>query len=240
MSHREDNLADLCLAAKGDKVARNRVIEENMGLVGSVVRRFLGKGWEYEDLFQIGSMGLIKAVDRFDGSFGVQFSTYAVPMIMGEIKRHMRDDSMVKVSRPVKELYIKLRRAQEQYVSEVGEEPPVEELAAMVGVSVEEACIALEAACAPESLEDTGPDGDGDELIDRITDAEDDESSIIDKMDLIRALDTLTPEEQKLVTLRYFRDMTQVNIAKVLGVSQVQVSRMERRILKQLKDKMCG
>ncbi len=239
MSQREDNLADLNLVAQGDKEARNRVIEENMGLVGSVVRRYLGKGWEYEDLFQIGSMGLIKAVDRFDDSFGVQFSTYAVPMIMGEIKRHMRDDGIVKVSRPLKELYIKLRRAQEQLVAETGEDPQVEELANIVGVSVEEACLALEAGCAPESLDGVGPDGDGDEMINRITSG-DDEGRMIDRLDLLRALDSLDPTEKKLVTLRFFRDMTQVNIANVLGVSQVQVSRMERRILKQLREKMCG
>lgn len=239
MSQREDNLADLNLVAQGDKEARNRVIEENMGLVGSVVRRYLGKGWEYEDLFQIGSMGLIKAVDRFDDSFGVQFSTYAVPMIMGEIKRHMRDDGIVKVSRPLKELYIKIRRAQEQLVAETGEDPQVEELANIVGVSVEEACLALEAGCAPESLDGAGPDGDGDEMINRITSG-DDEGRMIDRLDLLRALDSLDPTEKKLVTLRFFRDMTQVNIANVLGVSQVQVSRMERRILKQLREKMCG
>lgn len=236
---REDNLAELTLAAKGDKDARNRVIEENMGLVGSVVRRYLGKGWEYEDLFQIGAMGLIKAVDRFDGNFGVQFSTYAVPMIMGEIKRHMRDDGLVKVSRPVKELYIKLRRIQEQIQAETTEEPTVEHLAQIAGVSVEEACIALEAGCSPESLDNTGPEGDGDELIQRISTGEE-EIAIIDKMDLVRALASLSPEEQKLVTLRYFRDMTQVNIAKVLGVSQVQVSRMERKVIKQLREKMCS
>lgn len=239
MPQREENLLELHLAAKGDRDARARVIEENMGLVGSVVRRYLGKGWEYEDLFQIGSLGLIKAVDRFDPRFGVQFSTYAVPMIMGEIKRHMRDDGLVKVSRPLKELYIKLRRAEEQLSGEKGEPPTVEELAQAVGVTIEEACVALEAGCAPESLEQSGPDGDGDEKIDRIS-LGDPENDIIDRIDLVRALDSLSPMEQKLVTLRYFRDMTQVNIAKVLGVSQVQVSRMERKILKTLRDKMCG
>ncbi|MBR2902513.1 MAG: sigma-70 family RNA polymerase sigma factor [Clostridia bacterium] len=239
MSQKKENTADLRLAAQGDRGARARVIEDNMGLVGSVVRRYMGKGWEYEDLFQIGSMGLIKAVDRFDPNYGVCFSTYAVPMIMGEIKRYMRDDGMIKVSRPLKELYIKLRKARDEIMAQTGEDPAVEELASLLGVTPEEACLALEAGCAPESLENTGPDEDGDELIERIsTGAE--EEDLISRMDLSRALDSLTPMEKKLVTLRYFRDMTQVNIAAILGVSQVQVSRMERRVIGILREKMCG
>ena len=225
---------------EGDKEAREILIEENMGLIHHVVKRFLGRGVETEDLFQIGAIGLVKAVDRFDLSFGVRFSTYAVPMIAGEIKRFLRDDSMIKVSRSLKELAIRASRLREQLLIERGEEPGVEELAERLGVEPEELVQAMDGSAEVESLQKIVYQGDGEglSLMDRVEQEKDEEETLLRQLLLEQLLSTLEPKERRLIVLRFFHDCTQMQVAQELGMSQVQVSRLEKKILLTLKNRM--
>lgn len=225
---------------KGDKEAREKLIEENMGLIHHVVKRFLGRGVEAEDLFQIGAIGLVKAVDRFDLSFGVKFSTYAVPMISGEIKRFLRDDNMIKVSRALKELAIKAAHLREQLVMERGEEPGVEELAACLGVDPEELVQAMDSSAEVESLQKIVYQGDGEglSLMDKVDYGRDEQEGLLRQILLEQLLNTLEPRERQLIILRFFYDQTQTQVANQLGMSQVQVSRLEKKILTALKKRM--
>lgn len=225
---------------EGDKRARETLIEENMGLIHHVVKRFLGRGVEAEDLFQIGAIGLVKAVDRFDLSFGVRFSTYAVPMIAGEIKRFLRDDSMIKVSRSLKELAIRASRLREQLLVERGEEPGVEELAKHLGVEPEELVQAMDGSAEVESLQKIVYQGDGEglSLMDRVEQEKDEEETLLRQLLLEQLLGTLEPKERQLIVLRFFHDCTQTQVAQELGMSQVQVSRLEKKILLTLKNRM--
>ncbi len=227
-------------AHNGDKTARDRLVEENLGLIWSIVRRFSGRGQEMEDLFQIGSIGLMKAIDKFDFSFGVKFSTYAVPMITGEIKRFLRDDGMIKVSRSLKEMAMKARTLQENYHTTKGRDPTLEELAEEIGVSCEELAVALDSVSEVESLQKTIYQGDGSaiSLMDKLEQEEKEDENIINRLVLNDLFNGLTKEEKTIITLRYFYDKTQTEIAKQLGISQVQVSRLEKRILKQMREKM--
>lgn len=221
-------------AQEGDKVAREQVINENVGLVWSIVRRFLGRGQEAEDLFQIGVIGLMKAVDKFDLSYEVMFSTYAVPMISGEIKRYLRDNnSLIKMSRSIKENGWKIKAAKERLSNELGRDATMEELAAATELSVEDIVTALEANSEIESIYKTVYQGDGNEiyLVDRISEEKNEAESLIDRMTVEQLLNSLTDEERLLITSRYFEDKTQVETAKLLGISQVQVSRLEKKIL---------
>jgi len=221
-------------AQEGDKMAREQVINENVGLVWSIVRRFLGRGQEADDLFQIGVIGLMKAVDKFDLSFEVMFSTYAVPMISGEIKRYLRDNnSLIKMSRSIKENGWKIKAAQERLNFELGRDATLEELAAATELSMEDVVTALEAGSEIESIYKTVYQGDGNEiyLVDRIREEKNDAESLIDRMTGEQLLESLTKEERLLITSRYFDDKTQVETAKLLGISQVQVSRLEKKIL---------
>ncbi len=221
-------------AQEGDKVAREQVISENVGLVWSIVRRFLGRGQEAEDLFQIGVIGLMKAVDKFDLSYEVMFSTYAVPMISGEIKRYLRDNnSLIKMSRSIKENGWKIKAAQEKLNFELGRDATLEELAAATELSMEDVVTALEAGSEIESIYKTVYQGDGNEiyLVDRIREEKNEAESLIDRMTVEQLLACLTDEERLLITSRYFEDKTQVETAKLLGISQVQVSRLEKKIL---------
>lgn len=222
---------------EGDKEAREVLIEENMGLIHHVVKRFLGRGVEAEDLFQIGAIGLVKAVDRFDLSFGVRFSTYAVPMIAGEIKRFLRDDSMIKISRSLKELAIRAARLREQILMERGEEPGVEELAGCLGVEPEELVQAMDGSAEVESLQKIVYQGDGEglSLMDKVEQEKDEEETLLRQLLLEQLLRDLEPKERKLIVLRFFYDRTQTQVAKELGMSQVQVSRLEKKILLSLK-----
>lgn len=222
---------------EGDKEAREVLIEENMGLIHHVVKRFLGRGVEAEDLFQIGAIGLVKAVDRFDLSFGVRFSTYAVPMIAGEIKRFLRDDSMIKISRSLKELAIRAARLREQILMERGEEPGVEELAGCLGVEPEELVQAMDGSAEVESLQKIVYQGDGEglSLMDKVEQGKDEEETLLRQLLLEQLLSDLEPKERKLIVLRFFHDRTQTQVAKELGMSQVQVSRLEKKILLSLK-----
>lgn len=227
-------------AHQGDKKARDRLIEENMGLIWNIVRRFKHRGVELEDLFQIGSIGLIKAIDKFDSSYEVQLSTYAVPMIMGEIKRYLRDNSMLKVSRGLKELAYKACQVKENMEKELGRDPEIGELAETLSVQPEEIVAALEAVKEVESLQTIVYTNDGNELLlmDRLEDKEDKTEHLLNQMLLDSAMEYLNEQEKRLLQMRYYQNMTQSAIASELDMSQVQVSRMEKRILRFMRSKI--
>jgi len=225
---------------EGDKEARNQIVTENIGLVWSIVRRFAGRGHEMEDLFQIGSIGLIKAIDKFDVSYDVKFSTYAVPMITGEIKRFLRDDGMLKVSRSLKEIAVKIKGLREKYSNLYGRDPTIDELVDELRVEKEDILMALETGAEVESLYKTIHQGDGSPiyLIDKLTETKDESENIVDRLALKEIIASLDEKEQEIIKLRYFKDRTQTDIAKELGISQVQVSRMEKRILKIMRERL--
>ncbi|MDO4323966.1 MAG: SigF/SigG family RNA polymerase sporulation sigma factor [Lachnospiraceae bacterium] len=234
----EQTLALLKRVHEGDKEAREQLVEENMGLVYTVVRRFLGRGCEQEDLVQIGCIGLLKAIDNFDTSYDVRFSTYAVPMIAGEIKRFLRDDGIIKVSRILKESAAKAFRARELLEKREGAEPTMEEISKETGISPEELVLAMEAVSDVESLSQTIYSGDGTPVLlgDRLPDRQDRNEELLNRMLLKELLGLLEEQEQEIIRLRYFEDCTQVQVALRLGMTQVQVSRSEKRILKKLRE----
>ena len=219
----------------GDKEAREQLVEENVGLIWCVVKRFHGRGAETEDLFQIGSIGLLKAIDKFDLSYDVKFSTYAIPMISGE--RFLRDDGMIKVSRTLKELSYKSLQAGEKLTGELGREPTVEELSAELGVEKEELIQAMEAGTEVDSIYRPIHQKEGSEirLLDKIEEKERREDKILDRIVLKQLLESLDTEERRLIYLRYFADKTQSEVGKMMGISQVQVSRMEKKIMAELR-----
>ena len=224
----------------GDETARAQLVEENMGLVWCIVKRFCGRGTEPEDLFQIGSIGLLKAIDKFNPDFEVKFSTYAVPMIAGEIRRFLRDDGMIKVSRSLKELSYKAHLIRERLQEELGRDATVQELAKELGVPEEELTMALESSGEVESIYKPVYQKDGNEiqLVERLVEKEGHEEQILNKIVLGRLLETLKKEERRLIYLRYFKNQTQTQVGKELGISQVQVSRMEKKILIYLRSQM--
>lgn len=236
----DDTLTLLRRAHDGDKAARELLVQENLGLVWSIVRRFRNRGVEQEDLFQIGSIGLLKAIDKFDLAYDVQFSTYAVPMITGEIKRFLRDDGMLKVSRTMKETAVRALRAREKLETEQGREPTITEIAETLEMSTEEVVLALEAGSQVESLHKTIYQGDGNDisLMDKLEEKTDRNEEVLNQILLEEILGTLKPEERRLIYLRYYREKTQTEIAAELGISQVQVSRLEKKILKTLRGKL--
>ncbi len=232
---------DLIIEAQGgDKEARDELITSNLALVWSIVKRFANRGYESQDLFQIGSIGLIKAIDKFDISFDVKFSTYAVPMISGEIKRFLRDDGMIKMSRSIRENGWKVRRATDLLCFSLGRDPTIEEIAVEAELSVEDVCMALEANVEVESLHKTIYQGDGNEITleDKLPSNVDESEAILNHMLMKQLMESLEEEERELITLRYFEDKTQTEVAKRLGVSQVQVSRLEKKILRRLRSKL--
>ena len=226
-------------AHQGDKGARDQLVLDNMGLIWSIVRRFAGRGYDMEDLFQIGSIGLMKAIDKFDLSYEVRFSTYAVPMITGEIKRFLRDDGMIRVSRSLKEMGMKARAARESLTFSLGREPTVEEIAREIGASKEEVAASMEAGAEVESLyksvqkEDEG----GLCLMDKIEDQNQDHERLLNHMVLKELIEDLEDKEREIILRRYYENQTQTEIAKALNISQVQVSRLEKRILKRMRDR---
>lgn len=236
----DHTLALIIKSQQGDKEARDTIFEENAGLVYSVAKRFLGRGVEMEDLVQIGSIGLLKAIDHFDRSYDVRFSTYAVPMILGEIRRYLRDDGILRVSRSLKENCVRIYSAREKLEKELGREPVLEEIAAAAELSVEEALISLESGAEVESLHKIIYQGDGNDisLMDRLQEKENGQDLALNRIFLDEILQKLKVKERQLIYMRYFKDMTQTEIAAELGISQVQVSRMEKRILKQLKEQL--
>lgn len=224
----------------GDSRAREQLVEENIGLIWSIVKRFSNRGYDLDDIFQIGSIGLLKAIDKFDLSYEVKFSTYAVPMILGEIKRFLRDDGMIKVSRSLKEIANKVRINKEILNKRLGREPTIEEISEEIGITVEEIVMALESNSEVESLYKTIHQGDGHPifLIDKLEKNTDESTRMIDKIALRQVIEQLSPKEMELITLRYFQDKTQTEIAKRIGISQVQVSRLEKKILSQIREKL--
>ena len=234
----EETLRLIRLAQEGNLEARERIVEGNVGLVWSVVRHYANRGCELEDLYQIGCIGLIKAIDKFDLQYDVKFSTYAVPMITGEIKRFLRDDGMIKVSRSVKELAIRVRGAREKLTWELGREPGIEEIAQAVGASKEEVAASLEAAADVESLYRpvSGNDDQNLCLMDKLPDEKQEEERVINRIVLRQLLEQLGERERDIIVRRYFENQTQSQIAQQFHISQVQVSRLEKKILLQMRE----
>ena len=215
----------------GDKTAEEELVEQNMGLVINAAKRFLNRGCDFEELTQIGAIGLIKAVKRFDDAYGVCFSTYAVPVIIGEIRRFLRDDNIIKISRTVKERAIKGRKAEEQLRRELKREPTINEVSETAGVSPEDLVEAFEAAAVPESIYYENDDSGQSERLR----APDSENDIINKVLISELLSHLDARERQIIVLRYFKEKTQAQIAEIIGVSQVQISRIEKNVLKKLR-----
>lgn len=227
---------------QGDKEAREVLIEKNLGLVHAIVRRFAGRGVETEDLFQIGTIGLIKAIDHFDLSYDVKFSTYAVPLISGEIKRFLRDDGPVKVSRTLKEQAMKIRLVRQKLQGALGREPTLQEISEEADMSVEEIVAATEADYKVESIDASIYQSDGSEvtLADTLGKEDEEKEKLLNHLLLQQLLEELEERESELIRLRYFQEKTQMEVAKYLGISQVQVSRMEKRILLAMRAKAQG
>ena len=214
-------------AHAGDEEAREQLVMGNVGLVWSVARHYSGRGHELEDLFQIGCIGLLKAVDKFDLNFQVRFSTYAVPMIAGEIRRFLRDDGMIRVSRSMKELALRIRRAREALTAKSGREPGLSEIAACMGAGAEVESLYRETG--------NGEEG-GLRLMDRIPDGTQDEEQLMNRLVLKQLMEKLPEKDREIIVRRYFENQTQTRIAADLNISQVQVSRLEKRILKQMRE----
>jgi len=234
----DQTLTLIIKAQQGDGEATERLIKENSGLIWSVVKKFTGRGYEADDLYQIGAIGLLKCIRKFDMSYDVKFSTYAVPMIIGEIKRFLRDDGMIKVSRPMKELAGKARYMQEALTSRLGRQPTLSELAEEVGASVEDLIVAMESSLDVESLYATIHQGDSGPiyLIDKLNSHKGDE--MIDMIALKQIIGLLKPKERQVIWLRYFQDKTQTEVARAIGVSQVQVSRIEKKVLQTIRENL--
>lgn len=232
----EQTLELLRAAKEGDADAKQTLIEKNYALIKSIVKGFLNRGTEYDDLVQIGSMGFIKAIDGYDEKFGVKFSTYAVPMIAGEIKRFLRDDGMIKVSRNLKENAAKVLRSKENLKKTLLREPTIEEISADSGLSTEDIVLSLDAVRSPVSIYEPAFDDESSktQLIDTM--ALDETSKMIDKLMVSQLLDKLDKREKQIILLRYFRDKTQSEISQIIGVSQVQVSRLLTKTIEKLKD----
>ena len=227
--------AAIAAAQTGDRAAMERLIEENTGLIWSVARRYFGRGAEPDDLFQLGCVGFLKAVEGFDTAFGTQFSTYAVPKIAGEIRRFLRDDGPIKVSRTYKERAVRIARARETLTARLGEEPTLTQLAAELDLPPEEIAQAELAAAEPESIQrPTGEDG---LCLEQVL-ADPGQEDLFERLALRQALEQLAPKERRVILLRYFHGLTQQRIADLLGVSQVQVSRMEKRALGHLRENL--
>jgi len=226
------------LAKEGDTEAMEELVRCNMALVRSIVKKYINRGVEYDDLYQIGSMGLVKAVKNFDPSYNVRFSTYAVPMIAGEIKRYIRDDGMIKVSRSLKELAGRAAAAQGELASKLGRDPGIRELAGYMGEDPEDISLAMDASRPHISIYEPAYGEEGDALVmDRLAGREDGDEAALDRVLLQQLMGILEPREQKIIMLRYFRDKTQSEIAASMGISQVQVSRLESRIMKKLRER---
>lgn len=232
----EEMMELLQKAQSGDAEARERLINCNLRLVFNLVQRFGNRGYELEDLFQIGTIGLIKAIDKFDISYNVKFSTYAVPMIIGEIRRFLRDDNPVKISRSFKENAYKINKVREQLTREWGREPTIQEIADEVGISQEEIVSSLEAVQMPTSIHETLYQDDGDPIyvIDQLSNEKDD-VNWFERIALKEVMNKLTEKEREIITMRFFQDKTQTEVANSVGLSQVQVSRIERQALKHFK-----
>ena len=221
-------------AHQGDKTAREALVKDNLGLVWSIVRRFAGRGCETEDLFQIGSIGLLKAIDKFDLSYEVRFSTYAVPMIAGEIRRFLRDNNALRVSRTLRDTAYRAMQARETLEKQLGREPTMDEIAAAAGLARREVTAALESVVEPLSLDEPVYTDGGDAMyvIDQVRDP-DSEESWISGLQFRDTVAALSPREKRIMELRYLRGKTQMEVAQEIGISQAQVSRLEKGALQQ-------
>lgn len=226
-------------AQKGDKRARDKLVNCNLKLVFNLVQRFENRGYDLEDLFQIGTIGLMKAIDKFDFSYNVKFSTYAVPMIIGEIRRFLRDDSPVKVSRSLKEIAFKVSQAKEELNRELGREPTIGEIAEKLEVPQEDIVNALEAVQTPGSIHETLYQDEGDPIyvIDQLRSEEEQENRWFDRIALKDVLKELPEKQRMVIVMRFFEDKTQTQVAKAMGLSQVQISRLERQALNNIKER---
>lgn len=222
----------------GEKEAKEQLVKLHSGLIWNVVRRFLGRGYEAEDLYQIGAIGLIRAIDKFDFTYEVRFSTYAVPLIAGEIKRFLRDDGMIKVSRSLKENQWKIKKAAELLGQELGREPTVEELALKLSMEPEEIMLCMETVVEVDSMDQSiyGKDGKEIFLKDRLASEKNEQEELMNRLFLQQLLGSLEERDRQLILQRYFENKTQTEVAQILGISQVQVSRLEKRILRKLKE----
>ena len=236
----ENNIEDVKKAQSGSNEAMENLIKNNQGLIWNIVKRFSGRNYEIEDLYQIGCLGFIKAIRRFDTNFEVQVSTYAVPYILGEIKKYIRDDGIVKVSRSVKELGIKVKQLQNEYLKKYKEDISIQEIAKELNVDKEEVIFAIEAQRPVESIyqEEQGDEKNKRELISKIPSNNNQENNIVNNMALAQIIENLDSRERQIIILRFYRDKTQTQVGKMLGISQVQVSRIEKNVLSKMKQKL--
>lgn len=235
----ETNTEDIIKAQGKSEEAMEKIVTNNSGLVWSIVNRFLGRGYSKEELYQVGCIGLIKAVQRFDVKFEVKISTFAVPYIMGEIKRFIRDDGPIKVSRSIKELGAKIREIQRDYLAKNGKDIKISEIATILNTSIEDIAIALDASRPLDSIDEELYEGDDTESkISKISNNKDEMGELINKMTIRKLIKELEAREQEIIVLRYYKQKTQVEVAKALGISQVQVSRIEKKILLEMRKKI--
>lgn len=238
----ENNINSIIRAQKGDKFEMDRLIRDNNGLIWSIVKRFMNRGYEVEDLYQIGCIGFIKSIKRFDTNFEVKLSTYSVPYILGEIKRFIRDDGPIKVSRSIKELNVKINELKKHHLLKTGEEITIEEICKELKVEKEDVIIAMESTNAIESIDGaaSSENKDGKQLtiFEKISTGKNEEEAITNKIVVNQLIDELEDRDKEIILLRFFKEKTQTEVAKILGISQVQVSRIERKILNNMRMKI--
>lgn len=238
----ENSVEAIKKAQSGDKYELERMIRDNNGLIWSIVKRFNGRGYDLEDLYQIGCMGFIKSIKRFDTNYDVKLSTYAVPYMIGEIKRYIRDDGPIKVSRGIKELGMKIRELQKESINKKGKELSIEELEKELKISKEDINLALEASNTVESIDGKfytdNKDGNSICLIEKISSDKNEEEFITNKLAIKQLIEGLEDRDKEIILLRFYKDKTQSQVAKILGITQVQVSRLERKILENMKMKL--
>lgn len=234
----ENKVEDIVRAQEGDKSAMEKLITDNNGLIWSVVKRFKDRGYEVDDLYQIAVMGFIRAIKKFDTSFDVKLSTYAVPYILGEVRRYTQTEGPIKISRSIKELLCKIADVQNEYLRN-GKEATIEQIAKEVGVTREEVVIALESKVPVNSIyENESSDDDGISILDRISTGVDEQSVITNKIAISDLINNLNEKEKQVILLRYYRGKTQTEIAEMMNINQVQVSRIERKVLDFMKRKL--
>ena len=232
----DNQVPDIVDAQNGSKASLEKLILNNNGLIWSIVKRFKDRGYEIEDLYQIAVIGFIKSIKKFDTSFDVKLSTYAVPYILGEIKRYIQTEGPIKISRSIKELLYKISEIQKEYLKR-GKEITIEELAKEVNLPKEEVIIALESTRKVDSIYETDDENDM-ELIEKIDSGVDEQNKVVNKMVILELMGTLTDREKQIILLRYFRGKTQSEVAKIVGVNQVQISRIEKKVLESMRKKL--
>ena len=236
----ENKVEDILKAQSGNKEIMTKLVTENSNLIWSIVTRFKDRGYEIEDLYQIGCIGFIESIKRFDTNYEVKLSTYAVPYILGEIKRFIRDDGPVKVSRSIKELSYKIKIIQNEYITKKGRDIQIEELAKLLKVSKEDIVIAMDSNNTVESIDRKVNDSDDLTIMDKLKSNVDQEKDIVNKITIKTLIEGLDEKSKKIIMLRYYRGKTQSQVAELLGVTQVQVSRLEKKILSSMKHKLCS